>query len=62
MSNNSAIGFMLFTFAAFVAAFIGWLMNIYKLVSDMDAISTTEAIIRGVGVIAAPLGAIAGYF
>lgn len=41
---------------------IGWCMNIYKLVSGLDVITTTEAVVRSIGVFAAPLGAVAGYF
>lgn len=48
-----------------LAAAIGWLMNAWKLVclllNSGFSGHETEAIIRGVGAIVAPLGAVAGY-
>lgn len=41
---------------------VGYCMNIYKLASGIDVITTAEAIVRAIGVVAAPLGAIVGYF
>lgn len=48
--------------AGLLAAFGGWCANIYKLIDGIDVITTTEAIVRVIGVFAAPVGCIAGYF
>lgn len=48
--------------AVIIAFASGWCMNVYKIVTGLDVMTTTEAIIRCVGVLAAPLGAVAGYF
>lgn len=48
-----------------IAAIGGWIANLVKLVGlfgeTLEA-NAIEAIIRGIGVFAAPLGAILGYF
>jgi hypothetical protein len=45
------------------AAFIGgYIANLYKLFDHMDTARTFELVVRGVGIFAAPLGALAGYF
>ena len=55
-----------FAILLWLAAAIGWLMNAWKLISLLlnsgFAGHETEAIVRGVGAIVAPLGAVAGYF
>lgn len=61
-NTGAAIAVFLAVAAVIVAAVVGWCMNVYKLVSGMDEITLVEAVVRGVGVVAAPLGAIAGYF
>lgn len=46
----------------FIAALIGWVMNIITIISLMGADFGAEIVIRCIGVFAFPLGAIAGYF
>ncbi|QXV83716.1 hypothetical protein bas09_0071 [Changchunvirus paulsarasin] len=49
-----------FGFVAFwIAAVIGWIMNIVAMFGE---ISTNELIIRAVGAVIAPAGAIMGWF
>ena len=43
------------------AIIYGWFLNIAALLSD-QVFSTGELVVRGIGVILAPLGAIMGYF
>jgi len=40
----------------------GWIANIIKLIGLLDGAVTAWVIARGIGVIAAPLGAILGFF
>lgn len=44
-----------------IAALVGWLMNIYKLVGMFGEEITTWFIARCVGIFFAPLGAVIGY-
>lgn len=44
-----------------VAAAIGWVMNIIKLLALIGGEITAELIVRGIGVFFAPLGAVAGW-
>lgn len=44
-----------------LAIIYGWFLNIAALMSD-QVFSTGELVVRGIGVILAPLGAIMGYF
>lgn len=60
--TGAAVAAFLAVVAVILAAVIGWCMNVYKLVSGMDEMTLVEAVVRGVGVVAAPLGALAGYF
>jgi hypothetical protein len=50
----------------FGAAVVGYVMNIIDLfqmaTSDSEATNTAMLVIRGLGIIFAPLGAVAGYF
>lgn len=50
------------TVSVVVLAIFGYLMNIYKLFNLIGTAETVEAIIRGIGLFVAPLGAIFGYF
>ena len=59
--TGSAVVGILFV-AGVLAAFGGWCANIYKLIDGIDVMTTTEAIVRGIGVFAAPVGCVAGYF
>ena len=45
-----------------VAALVGWILNIIKLFYALMGAETTEAVVRMLGIVFAPLGAIAGYF
>ena len=45
-----------------VAALVGWILNIIKLFYALMGSHTAEAVVRILGIIFAPLGAIAGYF
>ncbi|MBK5204343.1 MAG: hypothetical protein JJD98_02730 [Polaromonas sp.] len=45
-----------------LAAGYGWVLNIVKLIGLLDGGVTAWMIARAVGVFAAPLGAILGYF
>lgn len=48
--------------ALWVAAGVGYVINIVKIVGLWHAPIASEIVIRAIGVFAAPLGAIAGYF
>lgn len=48
--------------ALIAAAFAGYVMNIIQLISTADGGFTTMFVLRIVGVIAAPLGAVLGFF
>jgi hypothetical protein len=48
--------------ALWVAAIGGWIANVVKLVGMLDGAVTTMFIARVVGVFAAPLGSVLGYF
>ena len=45
-----------------VAAIGGWVANIVKLIGMVDGSVTTMFVMRVVGIFAAPLGSILGYF
>lgn len=47
--------------AFFGLCFYGWAMNIVKMVEIADQIITGMFIIRGIGILLAPLGVILGY-
>jgi hypothetical protein len=51
-----------FILTLWLAAIGGWIANIVKFVGMMDGGVTTMFIARIVGVVAAPLGAVLGYF
>lgn len=44
-----------------LAAIVGWIMNIYKFVSMFGEEVTTWFIARAIGIFFAPLGAVIGY-
>lgn len=44
------------------AAIYGYVFNIITLLGEMDTTSTTETVIRLIGIVVAPAGAIMGYF
>jgi hypothetical protein len=46
----------------FIAAIIGWVMNVIAIVGALSGPITAMFIARCVGVFAAPVGAILGYF
>ncbi len=52
---------MLFIMGTWVLAFIGWALNIYHLYGAIVSESWAPAVIRGIGVFMAPLGAVLGY-
>lgn len=56
------IGFGLFVIILWAVGLVGWIWNIVKIFGLWGAAIGTELVIRLVGVIVAPLGAIAGYF
>ncbi len=45
-----------------IASAFGWVVNIVKLIALLDGGVTAWMIARAIGVFAAPLGAILGYF
>jgi len=49
-------------FAIFIAAIIGWVMNVIAIIGALSGPITAMFIARCVGVFAAPVGAILGYF
>lgn len=53
--------FALIVVCVCIGAFVGWVMNIVKLVGLLNGDLTLMAICRLVGVFAAPLGAILGF-
>lgn len=52
----------LFGLILFIALAGGWVANLAKLIGMLDGSVTTMFIIRIVGVFAAPIGAVIGYF
>lgn len=62
-SEKGMAGYILLAWLALCAAgIVGWVMNIVKLVQMLDGSVTALFIARIVGVFAAPLGAILGFF
>ena len=61
MSNSGAIWFIIFACGAWLAAILGWVLNIVKLITTINDPITNMFIARIVGVVFAPLGAILGY-
>ena len=62
--NKKQRGFALAKLAVVLvvgAAFLGWCMNIVKLVGTVDGPVTGMFILRCVGIFLAPLGAVLGY-
>jgi hypothetical protein len=55
-------GFTVFMFAAVVLGIGGWIANIVKLVGMDFAHITGMLVVRGLGVIVPPLGAVLGFF
>ena len=64
--KNSQQGFAeigaLIVIILWVAAIGGWIANIVKLIGMVDGSVTTMFVLRVVGIFAAPLGSILGYF
>ena len=56
-----AVGFVAWL-ALFGAAAFGWVVNIIKIIADVGDPITGLFVLRCFGIIAAPLGAILGYF
>lgn len=58
--GNAVIG-VIFLIAIVIAGFAGWVLNIVKL-ADMDFAHITGMIVlRAIGILMAPLGAVLGY-
>lgn len=54
-------GIMLLAFSLFML--VGWVLNVYKFVTDCDFSSPYKCeVVRGVGIFIAPIGSAAGYF
>ena len=65
MNTNKQSGFVVIQLVVAVLSLLavgGWIANIVKLVGMLDGPVTTFFIGRVVGVFAAPLGAVLGYF
>lgn len=63
--NRKKVGsavLVLLVIAALLASALGYGMNIYDLVAEMDTNSTSETVVRAVGVFIPFIGAVAGYF
>jgi len=63
--DGTLIGSLLFMVAVigiWVAAAYGYVWNIITLLRDADVTSTTELVVRILGVVLPPAGAIMGYF
>jgi hypothetical protein len=60
-SDGAWAGVGLFVIALWLAAAVGWIMNIYKIVMTMGDPLTGLFIFRCIGVLAAPIGAVLGY-
>jgi hypothetical protein len=59
---NVVFGFYLMIIALWVIGFIGWVLNIFAILRVMNDPLTTLLVLRIVGIFAAPLGAILGFF
>lgn len=57
-----AIGWALFWIAFGIATAVGWVINIVHILNHLHDPMTGEFIVRIVGIIATPIGAIMGYF
>jgi hypothetical protein len=65
MADNTPFFFLAAYFALIVVAAIGWVLNVVKLFGFTEtglSGNEVEVIIRVVGIFAAPLGAIVGWF
>lgn len=60
-SNGGAFAFLFFL-AVIAAAICGWIANLVKLIGILDGGVTAMFIARMVGVFAAPLGSVLGFF
>lgn len=60
-SGNGAGWAALFVVLLWLAAAIGWVINIVKLIGSINDPVTVMHILRSVGIIFAPLGAVLGY-
>lgn len=60
--DRNVWGLVLFWILAVVVGFVGWVMNIVKLTESEWATEAGMMILRGIGIVLAPLGAILGYF
>ena len=58
---GAAIAGFLFVIALWIAAAVGWIWNIVKIVGDINDPITTLLIARFAGVPIAPLGIVLGY-
>lgn len=63
LAGGSIVGLVLVWIALIPAILIGWVVNIIKLVSTVPHETTMVVfVLRAVGVVLAPLGAVMGYF
>lgn len=53
---------LIFSILVYIILFAGWIMNLFKIVNHMNDNLTMAMILRVIGVFAAPLGSIMGYF
>ena len=61
-SQKGATLFELFVVLLWALMTWGWIWNIVKIVDTIDAPITAFLILRAVGIIVAPLGAVLGFF
>ena len=62
VSSNGGVGAFLFFLAVISVAIGGWIANLVKLIGMLDGGVTAMFIARIVGVFAAPLGSVLGFF
>ena len=59
--GSSDVGSLVFL-AVIAAAVVGWIMNVIEIVQTVSDPITGMFILRCVGIVVAPLGAVLGYF
>ena len=60
MKDSAAIAFVCGYIVVLIAAFVGWVLNLVTVVGMIGGDITGEFVVRCVGVIAVPLGAVLG--
>ena len=60
--RNAGVGAAIFVLTLWLAAIGGWIANIVKLIGMINDPVTGMMMLRAVGIFAAPLGAILGWF